>query len=204
MRRAALSREEMLERLLEVFREHGYEGASIVDLMQAIGLQKGSLYHHFPGGKAEMADAVLAHVEALFEAMVFAPLRLAPHPADGLAAMNRALERYFASGTKVCLPALIGLGSARDRFGQAIEGFFRRWLAALVETLVRAGVPPGQAAIDAERMVAEIQGGIVLARALGRPEPFLRALTRVALPSCHSHGGAAAQDGLHSVCGNRP
>ncbi|HLN25689.1 MAG TPA: TetR/AcrR family transcriptional regulator [Patescibacteria group bacterium] len=183
MRKSALSREEMLDRLLEVFRQKGFEGASLVDLMQATSLQKGSLYHHFPGGKGEMAEAVLAHVERLFEAMVFAPLREATTAANGLAAMSRALESYFASGAKVCLPALMGLGASRDQFGAAIEGFFERWIDTLAETLAKDGMPAEQALFASEQMVADIQGGIVLARALGRTEPFLRALGRVRAPT---------------------
>ncbi len=182
MRKPALSRDDMLDRLLAVFRQKGFEGASIVDLMGAIGLQKGSLYHHFPGGKAEMVAAVLAHVDRLFDAMVFAPLRDAPDAALGVAAMNRALADYFAAGSKVCLPALMGLGAARDQFGQAIAGFFIRWIDALAATFVRAGMTVDDARLAAERSIVDIQGGIVLARALGQPEPFLRALNRV--PRC--------------------
>ena len=108
--RTTLCREEMMDCLLEVFRRDGVEGASVVDLMRAVGLQKGSLYHHFPRGKTEIAEAVLEHVERLFEAMVFSPLREAATAVDGVAAMCHALEVYFAQGRKVCLPALIGLG----------------------------------------------------------------------------------------------
>ncbi|WP_164094666.1 TetR family transcriptional regulator, partial [Serratia marcescens] len=43
----------------EVFREHGYEGASLAVIGARTGLGKGSLYHAFPGGKEEMASAVL-------------------------------------------------------------------------------------------------------------------------------------------------
>ena len=177
--RSALGREEMMDRLLEVFRRDGVEGASVVDLMQAVGLQKGSLYHHFPRGKTEIAEAVLAHVERLFEAMVFSPLREAATAAEGVATMCRALEVYFAQGHKVCLPALIGLGPTRDQFGTAIEGFFHRWIKALADAFIKGGMPVDAAMLLAEQAIIDIQGAIVVARALGQPEPFLRAMNRV-------------------------
>src|SRR5437762_12723369 len=49
----------LLPVLGEVFRAHGYEGATLALITEATGLGKGSLYHFFPGGKAQMAAAVL-------------------------------------------------------------------------------------------------------------------------------------------------
>ncbi|MEP1982729.1 MAG: helix-turn-helix domain-containing protein, partial [Maribacter dokdonensis] len=52
---------EILTGLTKVFRSRGYEGASLKELSEATGLKKASLYHRFPNGKQEMADAVLQH-----------------------------------------------------------------------------------------------------------------------------------------------
>ena len=62
----------MLGALGEVFRAHGYEGASLTLITQATGLGKGSLYNFFPDGKEQMAAEVLAHAGVavdLFDAM---------------------------------------------------------------------------------------------------------------------------------------
>ncbi len=50
---------QLLDRLTGVFRLHGYEGASLSRIAKATGLQRASLYFRFPGGKEEMAEAVL-------------------------------------------------------------------------------------------------------------------------------------------------
>lgn len=58
---AALDEKEKAQivgRLFIVFRDHGYEGASLADLSRATKLGKSSLYHHFPRGKEQMAEAV--------------------------------------------------------------------------------------------------------------------------------------------------
>ena len=50
---------ELLNALSDVFRKRGYEGATLAELAAAANLGRASLYHHFPGGKAEMARQVL-------------------------------------------------------------------------------------------------------------------------------------------------
>src|SRR5687767_6837809 len=60
MTKPVVDRADLLPLLAEVFRSHGYEGATLALISQATGLGKGSLYHFFPGGKAQMAADVLA------------------------------------------------------------------------------------------------------------------------------------------------
>ena len=105
------ARAALLSQLGEVFRAHGYEGASLSLITEATGLGKGSLYNLFPGGKQQMADEVLAHIDAWFEHHVFAPLR-DDRNGDGIARMFEAVDRYFESGGRVCLVGVFALGSA--------------------------------------------------------------------------------------------
>lgn len=176
MARAIAQRNDLLPVLAETFREHGYEGASLSLIATATGLGKGSLYHFFPGGKAEMVEAVLAEIEAWFEAQVFAPLRQADDPAAAIAAMFTTMTDYFRSGRRVCLVGALSLSDARDRFGQALRRYFALWVEALTGALTRAGHPPETATALAEDIVGGIQGAVVLARALDRPETFERIL----------------------------
>ncbi len=172
-------RAETLAALAEVFREHGYAGASLSLITEATRLGKGSLYHLFPGGKEEMAQAVLAGVDGWFEQHVFAALDRGPDPARAIAAMFDAVEAYFGSGRRVCLVGVLALGDAREVFAARVQGYFRRWVGALERALVRSGVDRRQAAALAEDTVAGIQGALVLARALEDPAAFGRALTRL-------------------------
>lgn len=63
-------RREVLDAAARLFHERGYMGASMDDVAEAVGLTKGSLYHHFPGKASilaeiyeEATDFVLAHLE---------------------------------------------------------------------------------------------------------------------------------------------
>ena len=44
-----VNEDELLDRLTDVFRTYGYEGASLSKISEATGLQRASLYHRFPG-----------------------------------------------------------------------------------------------------------------------------------------------------------
>jgi AcrR family transcriptional regulator len=159
--------------LAEAFREHGYEGASLASLCAATGLGKGSLYNFFPGGKEEMAAAVLADVDAWFTGSVFEPLRAAGNGDQAaIAAMFEAVTAYFRSGRRVCLQGAFALGRERDLFAVTIAGYFDRWIAALAAALHAGGHSETGARLAAVETVAAIQGAIILSRALGNPEIF--------------------------------
>lgn len=186
MPRTIAERADTLAPLAEVFREYGYEGASLARISAATGLGKGSLYHFFPGGKDEMAAAVLADIEGWFEVNVFAPLE-GGAPRDAIAAMFDSVHNYFRSGRRVCLIGALALSDTKDRFAAALGGYFARWIAALAGALVRLGHTASDAHVLAEDVVGGIQGAIVLTRALGEPAVFDRIVTglrgRLALDS---------------------
>jgi TetR/AcrR family transcriptional regulator, lmrAB and yxaGH operons repressor len=171
MARLVAERHDILPLLGEVFRQYGFEAASIARVAEHTKLGKGSLYHFFPGGKEEMADAVLAHIHDWFETNVFAPLQDQP-PVQAIDTMFTATDLYFRSGQRVCLVGAIALEETRDRFATSINGYFSRWMTVLSGCLIRAGFAPDEAKRRARRVIAGIQGGIVLARALDDPQHF--------------------------------
>ena len=166
----------MLAALAATFRENGYDGASLSRLARAAGVQKASLYHHFPGGKEEMAAAVLDDLSAWFERHLFAPLA-APGPVrERIAAMVAALDEHHAGGREQSLFAQFGEGPTRDRFAGRIAAFYGRWIATLGAALVDTGLDGEEAVRRAADAVMVIEGAIVLSRALGDPGPFKRVL----------------------------
>lgn len=68
------SRDEIIVTLYDLFRRAGYDAVSIADISDATGLGKSSLYHHFPGGKPDMAEAVADFARRHMRDHVFAPL----------------------------------------------------------------------------------------------------------------------------------
>lgn len=171
-------RADVIPLVAEVFRELGFEGATLSRITERTGLGKGTLYHFFPGGKDDMAKTILAEIDGWFERNVFEPLRR-DDPAQAIAGMWQAVDDYFRSGGRICIVGAFALEATRDRFSDAIRGYFSRWIEALRDALVRAGRDGESAALDAEDVVAGIQGALVLSRATGDRELFSRSLGRL-------------------------
>ncbi|NTE87768.1 TetR/AcrR family transcriptional regulator [Agrobacterium rubi] len=179
MARLVAERSDAIASLAEVFREHGYEGASLALIGKATGLGKGSLYHFFPNGKEEMVRAVLAEIEQWFENAVYSPLRDGDDANAAIATMLNETANYFRSGRRVCLVGALAVANTRDLFAQAIRGYFVAWVDALQAALVRQGHDVEQARLLSEDAVLAIQGAIVLSRALDEPAVFQRAINQL-------------------------
>jgi TetR/AcrR family transcriptional regulator, lmrAB and yxaGH operons repressor len=179
MAKIVSERADLLPAMAEVFREHGFEGASIALISERTGLGKGSLYHFFPGGKEEMAAAVLGEIEAWFTTHIFAPLQWDSDPNSAIDRMFRAVVEYFDSGRRICLVGAFALARSRDRFAKQVRSYFRMWKEALASALVRTGRDKPAADALAEEVLAVIQGSLVLARALDDRAVFARALSKL-------------------------
>ena len=169
---ASLTREELLDRLYDTFSRYGYEGASMALIAASTGLGKASLYHHFPGGKREMAAAIVDHLRAWYETAVFRPLEGVNPPRQRLAAMLEAIGKRFESGNRACLPALFALTEERALFGEAIRDLFVRMIACLTQTLCDAGLARDIAHRRACECAVRIHGGLAMVRALDDPRIF--------------------------------
>ena len=114
---ALATKAEVLDRLMESFRRHGYDGASLATLSERTGLGKSSLYHHFPGGKEQMALEVLAHLNAAL-LPTFQAVDDEPDPRKKLSLLLDALDAFDeGAGRRASwsgsAPAWTGRASAR-------------------------------------------------------------------------------------------
>ena len=87
-------REEVLDRAIEVFWDRGYEAASIQDLVDQMGINRGSLYDTF-GDKHHLFLEALDRYEEVFHAEILEMLTEAGSP-------RKAIERVFDSVTRQC------------------------------------------------------------------------------------------------------
>jgi TetR/AcrR family transcriptional regulator, lmrAB and yxaGH operons repressor len=175
MRQAKVTDEKLFQELADVFRRKGYDGASYSDLMQASGLVKGSLYHRFPRGKADMVDAILGDVDRHFADYVLKPAFEEGRTQDRARKIARRLREFYDSGKRWCLLDTLTLGE-----GAATRAHARRSMEAWIEAFARlgrdGGLSPSVARKRAQEAVAAIEGGLVVSRVLGDTRPFLRSL----------------------------
>ncbi|MGF6173997.1 TetR/AcrR family transcriptional regulator [Ensifer sp. 4252] len=179
MSRVVAERQDVIATLAEVFREHGYDGASLSLITEKTGLGKGSLYHFFPGGKEEMAEAVLGDIASWFQTNIFERLRDSETPAAAVDDMFASVDNYFRQGRRLCLMGVIAASGAHDRFSVELNRYFADWRAALAETLGRQGIAENDRQALAEEVIGGIQGALILARSLDDPEAFVRVLARL-------------------------
>ena len=176
---ALMSKEEVLARLLGIFREQGYEGASLADLSEATGLGRSSLYHYFPGGKDEMATSVLAHLDGLLEKALYAPLATKAPPKKKLEAMLAVLNEVYEGGAKACLLERLCASANRSVIRGPLRRSFDVWLTAFERLGVDAGLSRTIARARAEDALARIEGALVVVAGTGKKDVFARALDDV-------------------------
>jgi AcrR family transcriptional regulator len=168
--------EALLGRLLEVFRTYGFEGTTLSRLRAATGLERSSLYHRFPGGKAEMALRVLEHTDRCFAADVFASLAAPGSPRDRAVGVARGIRRFYDRGLRWCVLDTLSLGEPAPAVRLHLQRTVDRFLAALAGLAEEAGCLPGEAASRAGRALVMLEGALVVSRASGNPAAFRRVL----------------------------
>lgn len=173
---APAARDAIVAKLLELFRRDGFEGVSIADVAAATGLGKSSLYHHFPGGKEEMARAVIDRLRAWTEERLVAPLR-APGSREGrLDRMFDAVVALYAGGRLPCAIASMLVGARDAATAAALREVVAAWLSALADALAETGARPDAARAAALDALARIQGALILSRLMDDGSPFAAAL----------------------------
>ncbi|HET7109198.1 MAG TPA: TetR/AcrR family transcriptional regulator [Candidatus Acidoferrum sp.] len=180
MRTAKLSDGQLFERLTDVFRRKGYDGASYADLMEATGLVKASLYHRFPLGKEEVVGAIQSEVDRQFAEYVLAPAVETGPPRKRIQRMARRLREFYRDGSAWCLLDTLTLTGNRATLAHAKKSM-EFWVERFARVARDSGLAAGVARMRAEEAVATIEGALILARVMKNRRPFLRVLA--ALPT---------------------
>jgi TetR/AcrR family transcriptional repressor of lmrAB and yxaGH operons len=169
------ARTRLINAMTAALQKRGLHGSGLTELLAAAGAPKGVLYHHFPGGKTELAvAAVNATVERL---CVLLDDRMAGgDPACALMAwIAGAQKRMAASGYENGCPlATIALETtaADVEIRAALGAGFARIRVRMSDGLVRAGYAPAAAGALAALLLAAYEGGLLQARAAGTAEPM--------------------------------
>ncbi|GIF23121.1 AcrR family transcriptional regulator [Actinoplanes tereljensis] len=168
----------LLGHLAEVFRQAGYEGASLTALSSASGLHRASLYHRFPTGKPGMAAAVLDSVEQAFGA-ILDPLTAEDDPSAAVREMARRVGAFYADGRLACVLDTMTLSGAPDEIKVRAAGLATTWLSAMAGVARRAGATEPDAARRARAALVRIEGSLVVTRVLADPAEFQLALAEL-------------------------
>lgn len=174
-----MSKEQIITKLIPVFRHYGYEGATMSRLSEATGLKKASLYHHFQGGKEQIAEAVLEYVGNWINENVFAPLKSDKTPRERIEAMCEGIDKLYQTGQEPCVLSVMSVGEADNLFHQQLKESLKKWIATLAEIVQETGIEGKKAQERAEDAIMLIQGALVLVRVSNNTKPFERMIAKL-------------------------
>lgn len=181
-----MPKETYIPSLLCLFRQHGYDGATLAKISAATGLGKASLYHHFPGGKDEMVETVLDYLERWMDQNIVQKLKTPGDPLAQLQQMCDRLSEVYDGGKQPCLSAILLLGSARDVFHNRVQALYQIWIDAIANVLTAAGMNKSLAHQRGENAVIAIQGALILSQALNNSAPFQRVMQQLPKELCRN------------------
>ncbi len=165
--------------MTDALRRRGLHGIGLTELLAQAGAPKGVLYHHFPGGKSELAVAAIDDVVARMLGGLDALLANTPDPIEAtrrwmLGATARLGDSGFESG---CPLATVALETTPDdpALREALARAFSTLRARIAQALEQHGEPPIQAQGVAALIVASYEGGLLQARVAQSIEPITQA-----------------------------
>src|SRR5262249_52728878 len=108
------TRNRMIDAAIEALRRRGVAGMSFTDVLRDSGAARGAIYHHFPGGKAQLiAEAAARNGEEVRASLAALPT---DDPLAVVTAFLDAVRPVLAASTTGggCAIAAITVGSGED------------------------------------------------------------------------------------------
>ena len=165
-------RQRMIERTAVLLAKKGLQGTSFTEVLEASGAPRGSLYHHFPGGKDELVLAALSSAGD----QIMGPLnRLEGKSAVAVAQIFVGLWRAhlvkydYRAG---CAGVAITAAADSPALLESVAEVFRNWRRRLTALLAEGGVPASRAPAMSATLIAACEGAVLLSRAERSIEPF--------------------------------
>jgi AcrR family transcriptional regulator len=162
----------MVEGAVRLLATRGVEGTSFADVLAATGTPRGSVYHHFPGGKTELLHGALDYASERALAIM--------EPARGAAAkvvVKRFLDLWRqlldrSDMTAGCAVLAVTVASTDPTLRDHAAAIFGAWTDHLAELFVVSGMKKAPARQLAATVIAATEGAVVMSRAQRSREPF--------------------------------
>ncbi len=167
-------RERLLDGARRLLAEKGYAGMELRDVAERGKAPRGSIYHHFPGGKrqlaVEAAELEGTEIRAAIESSLEERGLAATLTAFGEMFRRRVKDRPEHLGCPVAAAALAR--PADPALAAAATAAFQSWEAPIAAALRDEGVGAKQAETFAGLVVSTVEGALVRARAAGDTAPL--------------------------------
>jgi AcrR family transcriptional regulator len=161
------SRSKMVRSAAALIRTRGVSATSFSDVVADSGAPRGSIYHHFPRGKEQLAE----------DAIRWTSERVLEHQRQCRATTPRGVLDCFidtwrqvviaSGGAAGCVVAGVAIDTIPGRPGliDVVRITFDSWVDQLAEQLAVVGVPAERAGPIARATLAGMEGALILCRA---------------------------------------
>jgi TetR/AcrR family transcriptional regulator, lmrAB and yxaGH operons repressor len=171
------AKQKMVQAARQLIRERGYGATAFSDVLTLSGAPRGSVYFHFPGGKAQLGmEAAEAHAHEQVE--------IIDRAAEEAGSAAQLIERYVDLGRQGMVDSgygrgcgvapLVTEGAAQESavLAETSRRAFSEMTDRLVFHFVAFGVDRAAARVLADAVIAGVQGAMVTSRALRSPSPY--------------------------------
>ena len=171
------TRERLLTAAQRLFRKRGYHATGLSDILEAAQAPKGSLYHHFPGGKEAIGVCV---VEKISSSLLGLLTQSRARSTEAVIRQAGAQMQIAMEKTNYELCTLFASFTAERKtspqLGLAVTLAYGELAAAIQALLRRDGLTARVAKDKALLVTALIEGGLLLSQAQSDSMAFKLAL----------------------------
>jgi TetR/AcrR family transcriptional repressor of lmrAB and yxaGH operons len=181
------SRAALIDTAATLFRRQGYAATGLKQILDDAGVKAGSLYHHFPQGKQQLAAAVVngtgAAVEQLLRRFLATDLPVADIVDRWVDLLVGGLTADQRDGCPI-EPVATESVNASPLVREASARAFTSWCVAIEDRLRAESWPAAEAKNAAVALISLIEGALILSRIVGDPaalhaaKPAVRSLLR--------------------------
>lgn len=158
----------LLRAARELFAARGYADVGTEEIVQAAGVTRGALYHHFPGGKEQLFQAVLVQVSVEMTREVMSKAGAAGDPWDELVV---GIEAFLDACTNPEMQRIVLIDGPSVLGWDVWRAIDAEHGLGLLEQVVQAAIDAGQLLPQSARAVAHVllgaldEAAMVVARA---------------------------------------
>ncbi|MCV7135905.1 TetR/AcrR family transcriptional regulator [Mycobacterium hodleri] len=173
---ARTTRETILTATAELMRVKGFGAVAMKDVVAASGAPIGSLYHHFPGGKTQIAREALVAAGAAYGLLI--PTLMAPHDdlGEGVEAvfMQAATDMAETGFANMCPVGSVAaeVADTVEELREATAAVFTDWVDGGTAYFASRGLGTTAAREVTVAIVTALEGAFLVARTLRDTEPL--------------------------------
>ena len=181
MSKGEKTRQRIVAEAARLFNQHGFEGGSISELMEATGLEKGGIYRHF-SSKEDLAVEAFDYAWNAASSTRMHDLDATPNRVDRLKRFiaNFVERRPSVPGGCPLLNTAIDADDGNPVLRQRARQALQQWRDRLREIIrtgierkeIRRGVDPGKLAT---LIISSLEGALMVSRLEGNRDALLQA-----------------------------